>query len=216
MPLQYPLSLADFFDTLPVKNVIARPGRAVTTSETGGGEFIAHNRGARLWHGKVVLDKDHHRFWAATEAVLSLLEEAGASFLLWDVRMRGPIADPDKTLLGAATPVIADVAANNRELDLSGLPAGYVLQRGDLLGFQYGSNPKRYAYHRVVTGDTASLGGTARNIEVTPFLRPGAIVGTFVTLGTPVLKARLSEADYGASRAAISEGGSFNWIQTLR
>ena len=48
------------------------------------------------------------------------------------------------------------------------------------------------------------------------FIRPGAQVGRPVTLGVPVLKARIANAEYGQSRARLSEGGSFEWTQTLR
>ncbi|WHP69920.1 hypothetical protein [Phaeobacter inhibens] len=203
-------------DTLPISRVTFHLGRAVTFSETGGGERIAHGRGARLWGGKVVLDKDTHANWAAIEARMALLEEPGASFLLRDPRMTGPIADPVKHVLGAAEPEIGAVSDDLRSMDISRLPAGYIVSTGDLLGFQYGANPKRFACHRVVVGSIADSVGRANAIEVTPFLRPGASVGTPITLGTPVLKATLNEAEYGASRATISQGGSFDWVQTLR
>jgi hypothetical protein len=216
MALTFPLTLAQFYDWLPISRVTVRLGRAVTFSETAGGARISHQRGARLWGGKIILDKDSHATWAAIEARLALLEEPGASFLLRDPRMHGPIADPFKIALGAATPVIQAVAADMRSLDISGLPAGYVISEGDLLGFEYGLNPIRYAYHRVAFGAVADGTGLAAGIEVAPFLRPGVPIGGTVTLGTPVLKATIPEADYGASRAVISQGGSFDWMQTLR
>ena len=216
MALSFPLSLPEFFDSLPVSRVTFRVGRSVTFSETGAGERIAHSRGSRLWGGQIVLDKDTHAVWAAIEARLALLEEPGASFLLRDPRMSGPIADPAKILLGGAAPVISSVSANMRELELSGLPVGYVISQGDYLGFEYGSNPVRYAFHRVVTGATASGTGRAADIEVTPYIRLGAQIGAPVTLGNPVLKATIAEAEYGASRAVISQGGSLDWVQTLR
>ncbi|NIZ12910.1 hypothetical protein [Phaeobacter sp. HF9A] len=216
MALTWPLLVDDFFAGLPIKQISARLGRAQTSSETGGGEVISHAMGTRLWQGQIVLDKESHAYWAALEARLALLEQPGASLLLWDTRMHGTILDPDLSILGASSPVIDDLAANNRELDISGLPANYEISQGDLLGFTYGANPTRYAYHRVVTGDRANLSGVARNIEVIPYIRPGAQIGAAVTLGTPVLKAVISNADYGQSRATLSDGGSFEWVQTLR
>ncbi len=216
MALTWPLPLTEFFNTLPVQRVTFQLANSVTHSETGYGEFIAHKRGARLWTGKIILDKDHHSVWAAIEARLALLEEPGASLLLWDLRMPGPIADRDKSLLGTAVPKIRSLASNNREMTLKGLPAGYVVSQGDLLGFTYGSNPIRYAFHRVVTGATASGLGITTDIEVQPFIRPGAAIDAVVTLGDPVLKAKVTGAEYGASRSTISEGGSLSWTQTLR
>lgn len=216
MALAWPLAVDEFFAGLPIQKISFRLGRAQTQSETGGGELIQHGMGTRLWRGSVVLDKETHAYWAAVEARLALLEQPGASLLLWDTRMTGTLQDPGLTILGAATPVIDALAGNNRELDISGLPSNYEISRGDLLGFTYGANPTRYAYHRVVTGDRANLAGVARNIEVIPYIRPGAQIGAAVTLGTPVLKAIIPSAEYGESRATLSEGGSFQWVQTLR
>ncbi|WP_264213220.1 hypothetical protein [Leisingera thetidis] len=216
MALAWPLPLDKFFDDLPIARFTARPGDASTLSETYGGEVIKHRHGSRLWAGRIVLDKDYHHVLAAIEARLALLEEPGASFLLTDPRQPDPIADPGKVILGGASPVIESLTANNRELKLSGLPAGYVVSRGDLLGFTYGDNPARYAYHRVATGKTADGSGVTGNIEVTPFIRPGAETGAAVTLGNPVLKAVLTTSQYGEGRSKVSDGLSFNWQQTLR
>jgi hypothetical protein len=216
MPLSWPLGLHEFWNTLPVQRISLRLGTAAPTSETGGGELISHARGARLWQGQVVLDKDHHRRWAEIEATLALLEQPGASFLLRDIRQQGLKEDPDMGLLGARLITIGSLAANNRELDLDGFAPGYKLSRGDLLGFSYGANPERMAFHRVVTGGAAQANGRIADVEVIPFLRPGAAVGAQVTLGTPLLKAKLPKAEYGAARAAISQGGTFDFIQTLR
>ncbi len=216
MALSFPLSVDDFFAGLPVKKITCFLGRSETTSETGGGELIAHGTGTRLWQGQIVLDKESHAYWAGVEARLALLEQPGASLLLYDTRVQGTILDPDLSVLGTATPQIAGLSANNREFDLDGLPAHYQLSIGDLLGFTYGSDPVRYAYHRVVTGGRANIAGELSDIEVIPYIRPGAFVGAVVTLGIPVLKARIPSAEYGASTSTLSEGGSFNWTQTLR
>lgn len=216
MALQWPLATSEFLDLLPVAKVTFRLGRAQSQSETGGGDVIAHKRGVRLWQGQIVLDKDYHRVWAAIEARIALLEEPGASFLLRDIRLPGPIADPDKSILGASTPVISALKTNNREFSLTGAPALYEISSGDLIGFTYGSSPTRYGLHRVVTGAIANLAGAISDIEVIPFIRPGAQLGAAVTLGDPVLKAKILDAEYGASRSIVSEGGVINWTQTLR
>ena len=216
MALTWPLPLSAFLDTLPIQRVTFQLANSVTHSETGGGEVISHRRGARLWAGKIILDKDYHAVWAAIEARLALLEEPGASLLIKDVRMSGPIADRDHSLLGAAVPKIATLDSNNREMTVKGLPAGYVISQGDLLGFTYGTSPIRYAFHRVVTGGIANGLGITPDIEVIPFIRPGAQVNAVLTLGNPVLKAKLTNAEYGNSRSIISEGGSMSWTQTLR
>ncbi len=216
MALAWPLPLAEFFDDLPVARVTFRLGLSVTVSETGGGELIRHQRGARLWGGEIVLDKDSHAVWAAVEARIALLEEPGASFMVTDPRLPAPIADPGGAILGASTVRIYAVHANMRELRITGLPGGYVMSRGDMLSFTYGSNPVRHALHRVVTGAVAAGGGTTPWFEVTPFIRPGAAVDDPVTLLRPACKARIESTEIGSSRATVSDGGTLKWRQTLR
>lgn len=215
MTLSFPLSLAEFFDTLPVRTSSFSLADASSTSVTGGGEVIKHNLGARLWQGEAVIDKDYHHLIAAIEARLSLLEGAGASFLIYDRRKPNPLNDPDGTLTGSAI-IIDEVSGDFRELRLSGLPANYELAAGDLLAFTYGSNPSRYALHRVVSGVQAWGGGLTPLFEVVPPIRDGAQVGAAVTLNKPVCKARLIEGEYGKGRSTITEGGTIRWMQTLR
>lgn len=216
MALSFPLSTAQFFDLLPIRAFRMKAGDNRTSSETGGGEFISAGRGQRLWQGEVTLDLDIHATIAGLDATLSLLEEAGASFLIYDPRKPYPAADPDGSILSGASPVIAALGQNNRDIAIGGLPAGYVITPGDLIGWTYGANPQRYAVHRFVTGGTATAQGVSPLIEVTPFIRPGAQLNAAVTLIRPPIKAKLPQADYGGGRSEISEGGTFQFIQTLR
>ncbi len=216
MALSFPLSTAQFFDLLPIRAFRMKPADNRAFSETGGGELIAAGRGQRLWQGEVTLDLDIHAQIAGLDAKLSLLEEAGASFLMYDPRKPFPAADPDGSILSGSSPVIATLNANNRELTISGLPAGYVLTEGDLIGWTYGASPLRYTLHRIVTGGTANGSGVSPSIEVSPFIPNGVSTGAAVSLIRPPIKARLPQADYGAGRSVISEGGSFQFIQTRR
>lgn len=216
MALSFPLPLTEFFDMVPVRRVTFRPDVAVTFSETGGGEVIAHQMGTRLWGGEIVLGQRYHQHLAAIEARIALLEQAAGSLFLSDPRLPGPIADPGASILGQASVEIAALDSNNREMSLRGLPPGYVISTGDLLSFTYGSNPVRHAFHRVVTGGAANGAGTTGMIEIIPWLRPGAAIGARVELARPFLKAKLVSAEYGAGRATISSGGKIAWRQTLR
>lgn len=216
MALSFPLSTAQFFDLLPIRAFRMKPADNRTSSETGGGEFISAGRGQRLWQGEVTLDLDIHAQIAGLDAKLSLLEEAGASFLMYDPRKPYPSADPDGSILSGSSPVIAELENNNQQMRISSLPGGYVITPGDLVGWTYGSNPVRYALHRVVVGGTADGSGLTPKLQVTPFIAPGAQLNAAVTLIRPPIKARLPQADYGAGRSVISEGGSFQFIQTRR
>lgn len=216
MARSYPLSVAEFFEQLPLAGISFKPGDHRTFSETGGGEVIAAGAGKRLWGGQITIDKDYHDLIAAVDADLAALEEPGASFLIYDARKPYPISDPTGAILGAATPTIASLNANNRELTVSGLPAGYVLSKGDYIGWTYGANPTRYALHRIAVGGAANGSGVSPSIEVTPFIREGVSTGAAVSLIRVPCKAVIPQAQYGAGRSEVSEGGSFQWQQTLR
>ena len=78
--------------------------------------------------------------------------------------------------------VAINATSDNKALQLSGLPAGYTLRRGDMLHFDYGPSPTRRALHRIVEDATASSGGTTGFFEVRPFLKAGTATGAAVTL----------------------------------
>jgi hypothetical protein len=183
----------------------------------GDGTVISASLGASLWTGTIRLAQANHPRHAQMEALLALMDQPGASFLCHDPRYVGPASDPTGSVLGSRTVTIHTVASNMRELRITGLPSGYLLSPGDMLGFQYGSSPVRHALHRIVVGGTASGSGLSPLLEVVPNLRPGAVAGLVVSLVRTACKARLlPEPTYGSGRQAISRGAGFDFIQTLR
>lgn len=121
-------------------------------------------------------------------------------------------------MLGGATVTLNAVHPNRREIRLAGLPAGYALRRSDALAFSYGTNPVRFARHRIVAPAVAAANGLTPFLEVVPNLRPGFAPGTAVSLLAPACKAVLlpGSAEPGRLRQRMTVGASFKWIQTLR
>ena len=217
MALTYPLSYAQFLGALRVEEVTFRLSHPQEHTRLGDGTVISASLGASLWTGTIRLAPANHARHAQMEALIGLMDQPGATFLCHDTRQIGPASDPTGSALGSRTVTIHSVASNMRELRLTGLPSGYVLSAGDMLGFQYGSSPVRYALHRIVIGGTASSSGLTPILELVPNLRPGAAAGLTVSLIRPVCKARLlPEPNYGSGRQALSRGASFEFIQTLR
>ena len=217
MVLAYPLTHAQFLGALRVAEVTFRLSHPQEHTRLGDGTVISASLGAALWTGTIRLAQANHPRHAQMEALLALMDQPGATFLCHDPRYVGPALDQNGALLGSRTVTIHSVASNLRELRLTGLPSGYALSAGDMLAFQYGANPVRYALHRVVIGGTASSSGLTPMLEVVPNLRPGAVMGLTVRLVRPACKARLlPEPTYGAGRQALSRGASFDFIQTLR
>lgn len=216
MALSFPLSAAQFFDLLRVKECSFDLGEAMQSSQTGGGEVIPASLGTRLWSGSFTLGSGRHSLVAQQSAILSMLREPGRSFFAYDKFRQYPADDPGGYILGAATPTIASLPSS-REIAISGLPASYMLNSGDRLSFEYGSSPTRYALHEVVIGGRSDASGNL-TIEVTPSVRSGAVAGAAITLVRPSMKAVLvpGSTQLGSSSGRFTGGASFNIIQTLR
>lgn len=220
MALSFPLAPEAFFASLPIQSALLSLTVASQVSgRTAGGAVLTSGLGSRLWTGRVTLVPMR---WADAEAVrarLSILCEPGRSLLVHPFPLRAPRSDPDGAILGSATPAIHTLAGNNREMRISGLRAGYRLSAGDGIAFAYGSNPTRYAYHRVVSDSViASSAGLTPLFEVTPHIRPGASTGTAVRLVNPFFKAVIDPATVvdGADSGRFITGISFDVVQTLR
>lgn len=215
--LSYPLSYAQFLGALRVEEVTFRLSHPQEHTRLGDGTVISASLGASLWTGNIRLAQTNHIRHAQMEALIGLMDQPGASFLCHDPRYLGPASDPSGSILGSRTVTVHSVASTMRELRLAGLPSGYILSAGDMLGFPYGANLVRYALHRIVVGGTATSGGLTPLMEVVPTLRPGAVAGLAVSLIRPACKARLlPEPSYGSGRQALSRGASFDFIQTLK
>lgn len=219
MALASPLTTAQFWDKLQrIAQVQVWLNEPARIDRTAGGVVLKASLGAAVWRASLTLYDDP--LWdraAEVEALIALAARPGMAFLAYDPRKPYPASDPDGSVLGAAVPQISALDANNRELSLSDLPAGYVLTPGDLIGFEYGSSPTRYALHRLVSGATADGTGAAGPVEVTPPIRPGASTGTAVTLVRPVMKAVLEpDPQYGGAVPGVVQGARLGLVQTVR
>ena len=215
--ITFPVSLANFYDTLGVGSCTFEDTLPIETSQMADGTILKASLGASLWRGRLNLVPRTHADAQAIEALVSVLKRPGASFLARDPRRVGPKLDPTGSTLGASTVQINSLNVDNRQISLKGLPAAYVISVGDMLSFTYGSSPTRYALHRVVEAATANGSGVTPQFEVTPLIRSGAAVDATVTLVKPVCKAvLLPEISYGETALTYTQGMSLEFIQTLR
>ncbi|WP_370286928.1 hypothetical protein [Pseudooceanicola nanhaiensis] len=216
--LTFPLALGEFFDGLDASALGFDLTESMRHSQTQGGEVLVSDLGPRLWTFEVQVVTKTHAEARKGEALARMLRQAGRPFFAYDKTAAYPAADPGGVLLGAATPTIHTLGSDNRRMRVQGLPAGYVLSRGDPLSFAYGLDPTRYAFHEVITPVTADGSGLTPLFEVSPFIRPGAQVGAAVTFLKPFCKAVMIPGSYrpGLRRPVVTEGFSFSAIQTLR
>lgn len=212
----FPLPVAEFFAGLKIAEIMLYPHQPRNVTTTEGGAVFSAGRGVALWRGTVSLVPGYHATQAAVEALIDVASRPGASFLAHDSRLNGPQADPGGAGLTGLSPELAAVGVDNLTVTLSGLPAGYVLTRGDQIGFAFGANPLRYSLHRVHVGGTAAGNGTL-SVVLSTFVPEGVAAGVPVQLVRPAIKAKLVEpATYALGRPLITGGASFTFTQTLR
>lgn len=218
MAYTFPMDLADFFDGLKVSTQVFDLSESVEMGETGGGDIITADYGPRLWGGTVSIAANEHYGTAQIVAKIDVLREAGSSFFVYDKAMAGPAGDPYGATLAANQPSLIEVASNNKEIRINGLPSNYQISAGDKISFPYGSNPVRYALHKFVEDRAASGGGTLALTEIRPHVRPGYSLPINAVLVRPFCKAKIvpGSVSVGSSQGAITSGVSFEWRQTLR
>lgn len=215
MALTFPLSHAQFFDGITVTECTFRLPSNLKVSRTRGGAIRTAQLGPRLWSGRLVLAPETHAQAARIEARLERLTEPGASFLAYPLPLSGPISDPTGATLAGYDPTLHALQPGGREIRLAGLPPGFELAEGDMIGWTYGSNPTRYALHRLVSDATASAAGITPLFEVVPPVRPGVSIGAAVSLVTPSIKAVLVPGQGARAIARVVDGLEVEFVQTL-
>lgn len=217
MAYSFPLAAADFLDLLPIKSISFGLSEAVELSKTGAGEILTSRLGSRLWQGKVSLDVLLPDEEDDVMAMLDIAQRDGASFLVHDLKRPWPRADAGGAAVAQTTPWLDGVSADTRSVQIAGLPAGYQINRGAWLAFEYGANPLRYALHRVAAAVMANGQGVTGMVEISPNIRPGWSGGTAVSLVRAACKALIVPGTLEpGNRSRLTTGVSFAWVQTLR
>lgn len=219
MTLNFPLDLPTFWDRLPIESGGLRLSESYDFSVSGRGEVTTEGDGNRLWAGQIRLAVTIPEEARDINVLLDIIRQEGAPFLAYDPHHLAPVNDPGGAVLGASVPVIASLPAGSRELSLSGLPAGYVLRRGDRLSFSYSAEPVRFALHEIVDETVQADGsGVTPAFEVLPKVAFGAAVGAFVTLVKPFARFIVRPGTFNAGDRSrfVTRGTTFDILQTVR
>jgi len=201
MAYSFPLSLAEFQDII---NVAAAPFRLQRSEEYSGlssGQILADEMAPPLWSAPVRLFPAFHDDGLETQALIDTLDGSMQSFLFYDPRAAFPRHDPDGTLLGAATPTVHSLGADNKSIRIEGLPAGYRLSRGDMFALRYGADPERRSLHRLSVPVEAGGTGQTPLFEFRPHLETGAAAGAAVELIKPAAYMRIMPGSLSVSEA---------------
>lgn len=215
MALTFPLSKAAFADTLLVERLKWRLVRQEEQAAMGNGEWLTAQIGPPLWEAEVETAALPHDDAHEVRAVLNAIGTAGTMYA-WNPAQSGPARDPNGTAMGAATPSILAINASRRQLSFTGLPANYVLRRGDLFEIDYGS-PSRRGLYELAENITANGSGVTGEVEVSAPLRPGITTTMAVGFIKPAAKMKLVPgSDSISSDGATSHRVSFTLRQTLK
>lgn len=212
MTIPFPLSLALLADLLPITSVEWRWQHQQEYSGLGSGEILAAELGPSLLRADVSLAPMPHQQAADIEAVIDALDGSMRTFYLYDPRKKYPKSDPTGSILAASTVQINSLPSAI-SMSLKGLPAGFVLWRGDWLSFDY-SSPARRAFHRISETVTANGSGVSPVFEVRPAIRTGAAVNNSVALIKPAAKMRLLPNSVQVSAEGMFTSIRFQAIQT--
>ena len=219
MPITFPRSHGQFLDLLPVLEATRpRLTEQVTQSRARAGQIERTDIGDRLWYGRITVQPDEQGQTDQLYSQVHLLTEAAGSFLWYRKARLGPQGDPTGSILGAATPTLGAVSGDLRDLTINGLPANYILRAGDMLSFQYGSGPVRYALHEVVVQRQATVGGQITLLSVAPLVAPGWGAGSAITLVRPTCKAIIVPESLDPSKDfnRMATSFTFDWLETRK
>ncbi len=202
--LTFPLSLAQFWEKLPIDDFSMEIGEALEISQLGGGGILTADLGERLWAGRVRLGRVTYDEAAEVEGLISLLRAGKRTFQAYDIRRPECRAG---ALPPGFEPKVGPSGVTARTLSLVDLPAEFVISPGDHLGLGG-------MLHRVVQGGTVAPGGIPE-IEVTPEILPGPVAGDPVTLSRASIEAMIVPGSFepGASRRHVLDGLSFSFIE---
>lgn len=184
-----------------------------------GGDILSAELAPALWRGEATVSPMPYDLAAEIAGVLDHLRVPGNAFRVYHPRRDGPAYDPDASIVSGLSPTISAWDTANSTITIAGLTNGYVISPGDMISWEYGSNPTRYALHRFTEGATVS-GGTTGALQVFPQIRGTIAGGTAVEFNQPYCKAILVPG--GVSDGAFdavsmhTNGVKFQFMQTLR
>lgn len=190
------------------------PNFGQETSGQAGGQIRVRTSRAPLWHMKINVPIAYREEAQAIKAIIGSMGGSVGTFYGWDTDRPYPFADPEGAAIAASTIQIKSVGSNGISLALKGLPIGYVLTRGDYVGFTYSTTKK--ALHQVVAATvTANGSGETAEFEVHPAIRQGAAANDAVSLSKPVAEFRIVPGSYNPETAGLYSRLSLEAMQVV-
>lgn len=201
MSVTFPLTSSVFFTSFKLASCQFRQSFGQESSGTADGRVIVKDLRPALWTAQCQTVPLTNAQLADINALVELLGEGLNSFYAYDIRKQYPAADPGGTTLGSSS-VVLDSVTGNFGVQLSGLPVGYVLTRGDLLSFNDGTSQM---LHRIGETVSANGSGLSAQFEVRPKLSAATATAAqdspppSVSLIRPEVEMRIVPGSYSVS-----------------
>lgn len=183
MTVSYPLTL---FSTYMIRTTRFQLVYRQTFSRTGDNKSTAVDRGYPVWVGSfesVPLEIDD---CIDMEAMLNSLGGMNQLILCRDTRREYPRAYPTGSFTDAAS--ILAVDGDGIRLSLTGLPANFVLSRGDYFSMIYGSRRYLLQAAEAITADGSGVTGLFQTSPNPPY---GLAPGQTIMLKLPAARMRV-------------------------
>lgn len=178
------------------------------------GALIAKELRPTYWRARLACDRLTHDQAMAIMAIIGSLQGSINTLYVWNPLKQYPVTDPDGSILGSSNVQINALGPVANDLSLKGLPAGFVLSRGDMLSFVWGTT--HVALHQVVDETvTANGSGVTPTFKVAPYILSGAAVDAVVTLKRSYMESRLVPNGYDGSGASVISQASLDFVQVL-
>jgi hypothetical protein len=211
------LSLASFWDTLPIRSLVWDELRQDQVSGQGSGATLAYDMGGQLWRGTVTLDSMDWDQARAVHGRLRKLRGPLDKFLAYDPLSAFPTTDPTGSALTGYTVLLSDINADRRRVKFSGLPATFGLREGDMWSVDFGSPTTIRGLFSIDDATVTAVAGVTPWFYVTPNVWPGITAGATVTLIKPTASVYIVPGSMkrGTISSGRVEGSSFQIKQFL-
>ena len=178
----------DILDLMPVETAPFALHRQRQYSKGADGTVYRADLAPPLWMCTITSVPMVHSLAQQVLALLQASEDDLSTFFVWDISLPAPQADPNGTILGAATPTIASIDSSNRMVTIQALPANYTLTRGDYISVLRASDSKRQLFKVVDPTVVASSAGITPLFQLSPYIRTGMAVNDTVYLLKPAVE----------------------------
>ncbi len=187
----------DLMTALPISAVTFMPQWRQEFSRQAGGTPRVADIGPEVWSAKITASVMGNDDAVDAAAIVNQMRGSLGTFYVWDVRRQYPRMDADGSILGSNVVTIYALGSDNKSLQLTGLPAGYQISRGDKLCWdQVVSSRISRCFHEFSADATADGSGVLPLTEVSPHIRTGASTGLVVSLKRPAAEMMIVPGSY--------------------